>query len=202
MDRLKFDEIPLKAHEFLKEIPLHSLDLIELKGGRKMMKMDEIYRLSKLNQFDDFKAGFITDNLFKLRTLIGKIVGWDDVSELKEKISWISKITEEEREKSLIPTGRTESISTILYCFKNEILFEIVNRTVHCFWVLASVEKSGGYNLYVAVYVRKINWRTPLYMTLISPLLKWIIYPAMKKSVRQNWSKAFAVKKFARKARV
>lgn len=31
-------------------------------------------------------------------------------------------------------------------------------------------------------------------MTSISPMLKWLIYPAMKKSVERNWKKAFAVK--------
>lgn len=191
---LKFYEIPLKAHEFLKDIPLHSLDFIELKGGDRGMLMDEIYDVSRLNKFEDFKAGFITDTLFKFRTFLGKILGWDEVAELKEKTSWISKITAEEREKSMITTGTTESISTILYCFKNEILFEIVNRTVHCFWVMASVEKNEGYDLYIAVYVRKINWRTPIYMALISPVLKWIIYPAVGKGIKQNWEKNFPPK--------
>jgi hypothetical protein len=197
-----FKRIPLKAHEFLKKIPLHSLDFVELKGGRKRMLMDEIYHISKLNQFEDFKAGFVTDTLFRFRTFLGKILGWDEVAELKEKTSWITKITAEEQAKSLIPTGTTESISTILYCFKNEILFEIVNRTVHCFWVMATVEKSDGYELYLAVYVRKLNWRTPIYMTLISPLLKWIIYPAMKKSIVENWGKAFATKELTTKVTV
>lgn len=187
----KFNKIPLKAHSFLDCIPMHSLDFVELKGGKSGMKMDEIYHITKLNQYEDFKAGFVTDTLFKLRTFLGKIFGWDKVPDLKEKNSWITRLTEEERKKSLIPSGKTESISTIFYCFKNEILFEIINRTVHCFWVLASVEKNDGYDLYVAIYVKKLNWRTPIYMTLISPMLKWVIYPAMRKSIQENWKKAF-----------
>jgi Protein of unknown function (DUF2867) len=188
----KFNDIPLKAHDFLNCVPMHSLDFIELKGGRRGMKMDEIYRITRLNQTEEFKPKSITGVLFWLRGLIGKIMGWDDVPELVNKTSWISQLTEEEREKSLIPTGKTESISTIFYCFKNEILFEIINRTVHCFWILASVEKSDGYDLYVAIYVKKLNWRTPIYMTLISPMLKWVIYPAMKRSIQENWNKEFS----------
>lgn len=188
---LKFYEIPLKAHQFLEGVPMHSLDFIELKGGRAGLKMDEIYHITRLNQAEDFKPGLITGTLFWLRGLIGKVMGWDNVPELVDKTSWINRLTEEEREKSLIPSGKVESISTIFYCFKNEILFEIINRTVHCFWVLAAEEKFDGYRLYVAIYVKKLNWRTPIYMTLISPMLKWVIYPAMKKSIQENWNKEF-----------
>lgn len=192
---IKFYEIPLKAHEFLNEVPLHSLDFIELKGGRKGMLMDEIYRLTTLNQAENMKFGFFTKTLFWLRGLIGKLLGWDDVPEMVKKNSWITKLSEKEREKSLIPSGKVESINTILYCYDHEILFEIINRTVHCFWVIASIETEKGYDLYVAVYVKKINWRTPIYMALISPVLKWIIYPAVGKGIKENWEKTFTQNK-------
>jgi len=191
MKTTDFYQIPLKAHRFLAGIPLHSLDFMELKGGRPGMKMDEIYRVTTLNQAEEMKFGFVTMTLFWLRGLIGRILHWDDVPELVRKNSWISRLTKEESEKSLIPPGTVESINTILYCYQNEILFEIINRTVHCFWVLAAVEKDDGYDLYIAVYVKKINWRTPIYMALVSPLLKWIIYPAAQKGIRQNWEQIF-----------
>ena len=186
-----FCRIPIKAHQFLADIPMHSFDFIELKGGREGMQMDEIYRITGLNQAEEYELNFVTKSLFWLRGQIGKILGWDDVPEMINKHSWLKHLTAEEREKSLIPSGKVESINTILYCYKNEILFEIINRTVHCFWVLASEEKNDGYDLYVAIYVKKINWRTPIYMTLVSPMLKWIIYPSIKKSIQRNWEKTF-----------
>lgn len=192
---IKFYEIPLKAHQFLEGVPMHSLDFIELKGGNKGMLMDEIYSITGLNQAEDFKFGFITKTLFDIRGWIGKMLGWDDVPELVNKNSWIKRLTKQEKEKSMIPSGIVEGINTILYCYKNEILFEIINRTVHCFWVLASVEKADGYDLYVAIYVKKLNWRTPIYMTLVSPVLKWIIYPAVKKTIKRNWEERFSTPK-------
>ena len=186
-----FGKLSIKAHQFLTGIPLHSFDFIELKGGRKGMKMDEIYRMTRLNQAEEYKFGVLTQSLFWLRGQIGKILKWDDVPELINANSWLKNLTSEEREKSIIPSGKMEGINTILYCYKNEIMFEIINRTVHCFWVLASVEKADGYDLYVAIYVKKLNWRTPIYMTLVSPMLKWVIYPAIKKSIKQNWEETF-----------
>ncbi len=187
-----FNHLPLKAHQFLSEIPMHSFDVIALAGGSAGMKMDEIYRITGLNQAQDFKFGFITKTLFDMRGLIGKILGWDNVPELVNKHSWITRLTAAEREKSIIPSGTVESINTILYCSENEILFEIINRTVHCFWVLASEQRTDGYVLYVAIYVKKLNWRTPIYMALVSPVLNWIIYPAVKKSIKRNWEERFA----------
>jgi hypothetical protein len=193
MEGEKFRQMPLTAHRFLSGIPIHSLDFIELKGGPKGMKMDEIYRITGLNQNDDIKFGFITKTLFDIRGFIGKLLGWDNVPALIKKYSWITRLTAAEREKSLIPPGKAESISRLLYCYENEILFEIINRTVHCFWVLAAVEKTDGYDLYVAIYVKKLNWRTPIYMTLISPMVKWIVYPAMKKNIEHNWEERFSI---------
>ncbi len=194
MDANKFNRLPIKAHKFLAGIPIHSLDFIDLKGGNKGMKMNEIYQITGLNQAEDYKFGFITNTLFWLRGFIGKILGWDDVPELVNTNSWLSRLTDEERNKSIIPSGKIESINTILYCYENEILFEIINRTVHCFWALASEERADGYNLYVAIYVKKLNWRTPIYMTLVSPVLTWIIYPAMKKTIQRNWDERFSSK--------
>ena len=35
--------------------------------------------------------------------------------------------------------------------------------------------------------------RQPVYMVLVSPLLKWVIYPSMMKGIRRRWEKAFPV---------
>ena len=43
----------------------------------------------------------------------------------------------------------------------------------------------------MAVYVKKLNWFTPIYMTLVSPMLKWIIYPSMEKGIKRRWERAF-----------
>jgi hypothetical protein len=191
INKKKFDLLPLKGHSFLTGIPLHSLDYAELKGGRERMTIADIYAVVGLSEVGEVELGFFTKILFWLRGRIGKILRWDDVPKLVEDVSYLPRLTDEEREKSLISPGEVKGIARILYCFEDEMLLEIINKTVHCFWLLASERSAQGYALYNAVYVKKLNWRTPIYMTLVSPVLKWIIYPAIGRSIRQNWERAF-----------
>lgn len=187
----KFNRLPLKAHEFLCEIPLHSLDFIELKGGREQMTIAEIYNAAGLDEIGEVELSPITKALFDVRGAIGKVMRWDDVPELVEEISYLPRLSEAERAVSLVPPGEVRGISRVLYCFENEMMLEIINKTVHCFWVLASEKTPGGYAVYNAVYVKKLNWRTPIYMTLVSPVLKTVIYPAIGKSIRLHWEREF-----------
>ncbi|MEW6125723.1 MAG: DUF2867 domain-containing protein [Acidobacteriota bacterium] len=185
----KFNRLPLKAHHFLAGIPMHSLDYLQLKGGREKLTIAEIYNATGLSDMSNVELGFGTKALFGLRTLIGKVMHWDEVPELVETNSYLSRLGEAERAKSLIPPGEIRGISRVLYCYENEMLLEIINQTVHCFWLLASEPTADGYGLYNAVYVKHLNWRTPIYMTLISPILKEVIYPAIDKSMQQNWER-------------
>ena len=186
----EFAEIPLLAHRLLKGVPIHSLDLIELKGGRPGMTMLEVKEAAGFNT-GKIEAGPITTALFWLRGFIGRIFRWDNDEELANSVSYIDRLTAEERERSKVRPGTPEGISRVLYCSDNEFLAEIVNRTVHCFWLLAIREAADGYKLYSAVYVKTLNWFTPVYMTLVGPMLKWIIYPALYKSVRDHWQQTW-----------
>lgn len=184
----EFDKLPLNAHEFLEGIPMHSLYRLDLPGGRIGMNLLEIKELIGFNT-EKLEPGGITKALFYLRGLIGRILGWDEADELTESVSFLKNLTPEEHERSLILPGTKEGISRVLYCFNNEFLAEIVNRTVHCFWVMATQPAADGYFLYIAVFVTKLNWFTPIYMALVTPMLNWIIYPALNKSIIRNWKK-------------
>jgi hypothetical protein len=123
--------------------------------------------------------------------LIGSILGWDEAPDLVAAVSYVDKLSPEDCARSLVTPGQPAGLSRILYQFEDEMLGEIINQTVHCFWLMASERITNGYILWFAVYVRKLNWFTPVYMALISPMLKWIIYPAMVNGVRRRWEQAF-----------
>jgi uncharacterized protein DUF2867 len=182
---------PLRVHSFLAGVPLRTLERVELPGGREGMTIEEISGVVGFGGEVEMDVGPVTQALFWLRTLIGRILHWDEANELVESVSFISRLNEVDRARSLIVSGKPAGISRILYQFENETLGEIINRTVHCFWLMATERTANGYALWFAVYVKRLNWFTPIYMALISPLLKWIIYPAMLRGVRRRWEKAF-----------
>lgn len=195
MKREEFEKMPFFTHVFLAGIPLHTLDLVELKGGRQNMKMDEIYEITGFKKVEEINVGTISKILFWLRQQIGHLLRWDNDDDLFASNSYISHLSEEEKANSLIESGKTEGDTRILYCYENEFLGEIINKTVHCFWFLGTEKTARGYNLISAVYVKKLNWRTPIYMALVTPVLKWIIYPSIMKDVKRRWAKAFSNQK-------
>jgi hypothetical protein len=191
MDIDVYRQNPLRVHSFLSGVPLRTLERVELPGGREGMTIEEISGVVGFGGEVEMEVGPVTQALFWLRTLIGRILHWDEANELVESVSFISRLNEVDRARSLIVPGKPAGISRILYQFENETLGEIINRTVHCFWLMATEPTASGYALWFAVYVKKLNWFTPVYMALISPLLKWIIYPAMLRGVRRRWEKTF-----------
>jgi hypothetical protein len=189
--RAEFERMPLRVHSFLAGVPQRTLYRLDLPGGREGMKLRDIDEVVGFSGEDEFETGVVTRTLFGLRGLIGAIFGWDDVPALDESVTYRARLSEEDRRRSLVEPGTVMGISRVLYYFDNELLAEIVNRTVHCFWMMASERSATGYTLYLAIFVRKINWFTPIYMALITPLLKWIIYPSMMKGIKRRWERAF-----------
>jgi len=191
MDTDVYRQKPLRVHSFLAGVPLRTLEGVELPGGREGMTIEEISGVVGFGGEVEMEVGPVTQALFRLRTLIGHVLRWDEAKELVESVSFISRLNEEDRARSLVVPGKPAGISRILYRFDNETLGEIINRTVHCFWLMATERTASGYALWFAVYVKKLNWFTPIYMALITPMLKWIIYPAMLKGVKRRWEQAF-----------
>ena len=65
----------------------------------------------------------------------------------------------------------------------------MINQTAHAGALSALVETPTSYRFYFAVYVRNVGRLTPLYMALIDPFRKLIVYPSLLRSVRTNWSR-------------
>src|SRR5262249_62291330 len=96
-----------------------------------------------------------------------------------------------DRLKTLVPTGTPEGLFRVVYRFENEQLLELINRTAHAAALSALVETANAYRFYFGVHVRNVSRFTPVYMALIDPFRKLIVYPSLLRGVRASWNEAF-----------
>jgi hypothetical protein len=125
--------------------------------------------------------------LFRLRFFLGRIFRLEVEPKDALAASFGSRLTPEDRARSFVMSGTREGLFRVVYRFENEQLLEIQNRTVHAAALSALDEKADSYRFYFAAYVRQRTWITPFYMGLIDPFRRWIVYPAMLKTIRATW---------------
>lgn len=184
----EFEQLPLRVHTFLAGVPLHDVWAVDLPHPRAGITLDEFLRAtSKCRSV----LSPSTRMLLKVRFMIGRIFGWDREPSPMAWQSFAAQLTAADCAESLAPVGAPEGFFRVVYRFPNEQLLEIVNRTAHAAALSALVERENTYRFYFGVYVCNVGRFTPLYMTLIDPFRKWIVYPSLLRSVRAGWDEAF-----------
>ena len=128
-----------------------------------------------------------------MRRGLGRVFGWDaNRGDLAER-SYVARLTDADRTRSLDEPGSPNGPLRVVYRFEREAVGEVINATVHAFVVFAMEPVPNGYRLFWAVYVKNVNWFTPLYMALINPLRRFLVYPSLIKQVERAWSTSYTV---------
>lgn len=188
MSKEEFERLPLRVHEFLAGVPLHDVWAVDLPRTRSGITLDEFLRAGNVRRFQISPAAKV---LLNIRLFAGRLLGWDREPDARAWESFATKLTAADRLKSLAPPGTRSGMFRVVYRFENEELLEIINRTAHGAALSALVEAENFYRFYFAVYVRNVSRLTPVYMWLIDPFRKLVVYPSLLRSVRANWSQAF-----------
>jgi hypothetical protein len=181
----EFYALPLRVHAFLADVPLHDVWAVDLPTHRDGVTLSGFLRLASQGGINRFPTA--ARALFRLRFFLGRIFHLEAEPRDALAASFGSRLTPEDRARSLVAPGTPEGLFRVVYRLENEQLLEVQNRTVHAAALSALVERADGYRFYFAVYVRRRKWITPLYMGLIDPFRRWIIYPAMLKTIRATW---------------
>jgi hypothetical protein len=189
----EFYALPLRVHSFLADVPLHDVWAVDLPAHRIGVTLSEFLRRANQNGCDTADAEInrfppVARALFRLRFFLGRIFRLEAEPKDALAASFGSRLTPEDRARSFVVSGTPEGLFRVVYRFENEQLLEIQNRTVHAAALSALAERADSYRFYFAVYVRQRTWITPLYMGLIDPFRKWIIYPALLKKIRATWN--------------
>jgi hypothetical protein len=127
--------------------------------------------------------------LLNIRFFVGRFLGWDN--EPATIVTFATRLTDADRSRSLIAPVTRDGYFRVVYRFENEQLLELINQTAHAAALSALVDTTTAYRFYFGVYVRSVSRLTPLYMTLIDPFRKLIVYPSLLRSVRARWDQSF-----------
>jgi hypothetical protein len=165
---------------------------VDLPSVQEAVTLQEFRRRVKRKSFGE-RLSLPSRALIRLRFLAGRIFGWD--RELNETLQalFAERLTAKDRARSTVLAGTREGIFRVVYSFENEMLLELINRTVHGAALSALTETSQGYRFYFAIYVRKRGWITPVYMAVIDPFRRWVIYPAFLRQIKSDWTEAFGI---------
>jgi hypothetical protein len=173
----------------LADVPLHDVWAVDLPRVREAVTLDEFYRRLSQHRLTG-RLPLPARALFGLRFFLGRIFRLEDQPKGAGAASFARGLTAEDRARSSRAPGTPDGLFHVVYRFENELLLEVHNRTVHGALLMALAETAVGYRFYLAVYVGKAGWMTPVYMALIDPFRRWIIYPAMLKNIRAIWAKS------------
>jgi hypothetical protein len=201
----EFERLPLRVHDFLAGVPLHDVWAIDLPGARAGITLDEFLRTASARsrvscdccKNDRGGKGSllirspVVRTLLNIRFFAGRLLGWDREPASTAWESFTTHLTNDDRSRSLALASTPEGLFRVVYRFENEQLLELINRTAHAAALSALVETANGYRFYFGVYVQNVGRLTPIYMALVDPFRKLIVYPSLLRSVRANWNQAF-----------
>ena len=186
----EFQKLNLRCHTFLSDALLHDVWAIPLDDGGQGRSV----RDARAILFGDRRppAHMAVRALFTLRSALGRVFGWDDKRHDPPAVSYIHRLAEVDRSQSQVSPGTREGPFRVLYVLGDEALSELRNATVHAFLVLALTPRPGGYTLYLAIYVKPVSRFTWLYLAMIDPFRRLIVYPALGRQAQQGWLRANA----------
>jgi uncharacterized protein DUF2867 len=184
----EFERLPLRVHAFLAGVPLHDVWAVDMPGTRSGITLDEFLRAASMRLFT---LSPVVRALVNIRLFVGRLLGWDREPAATAWETFTTRLTNADCSKSLAPAGTREGLFRVVYRFENEQLLELINRTAHAAALSALVETAYDYRFYFGVYVRSVGRFTPVYMALIDPFRKLVVYPSLLRSVRATWNQTF-----------
>jgi len=185
-----FQKLNLRCHAFLSDAPLHDVWAIPLNGGGPGRTVQD----ARTALFGDRRphTNLAVRGLFALRFALGRAFGWDAERHDPPGVSYVDRLSEADRAQSQVPPGTRDGPFRVLYVVGNEAVFELRNATVHAFLALVLMPSAGGYTLYLAIYVKPVSRFTALYMAVIDPFRRLIVYPDLGRQAQRRWSRTYA----------
>jgi hypothetical protein len=182
----EFLALDLRAHALLADAPLQDVWVFNLRGGGEGRRVQDVR--AALNEDVAPEGIAVVQGLYRLRRFLGDLFGWDAGACERTDSSYIHRLSETDRARSLVVPGTCRGAFRTVYDFGDEAVTEATNNLVHSFSATALVPTPDGYRFYMAIYAKEIGWVTPVYMTLINPLRRLFLYPDLVSRTEQGWA--------------
>lgn len=189
MPREEFRSLGLEVHGILRDVPLHDVSAIDLPGGGAGRTISDVRSLIAGQNLRAVNPAVRA--LVALRGRLGRLFGWDsEIHKIHKHLetSYIHRLSHDVRRRSALASGSQDGRLHLLYVLEREQLGEFRNATVHALFAVALTETLVGYRLYLGVYVQPVSRFTPLYMALIDPFRRFVVYPAVLRRIRKAWA--------------
>jgi hypothetical protein len=181
----EFEQLPLRVHNFLAGVPLHDAWVVDLPRIRSGITLDEFLRSASARRRTVSPP---VRALLGIRLFLGRVFGWDREPAAFASETFAMRLTASDLSMSLVPARTHDGMFRVVYQFENEQLLELANHTVHGAMLRALFETSTAYHFYLGVYVRKVSRFTSIYLALIDPFRKLVVYPSLLRSVCAAWA--------------
>jgi hypothetical protein len=176
--------LPLEAFGLVNGFELHDVWLVELDGAMSCTVQD----LRSLITRDRLRSlSPAVRALFLVRSVVGRILRLDSPSNDQPARGIVETIPTRLVRASLVPTGTPEGPFTTLYVLPAEAAYEALNATVHAILVVALTTSDAGHRFFWATYLRPVGAITSIYMGLIDPFRRTVVYPGLESWLKRAW---------------
>lgn len=182
----EFQSRNFRVHSLLADVPLHDVWVFHLRGGRDGLTLQDAQEVFAGQSPLDANTAVAT--LVAVRMFVGDLLGWDEEKYFDRSASYVKRLTEADRLRTLEQPGVGDGLFKTVYAFENEALAEMMNRTAHAFFCMAIEPAEGGYTMYWAIYVRETSALTSRYMAFIDLFRRTLVYPAIVRGVERVWA--------------
>ena len=179
----------LLVHELLTDVPLHDVWTVDLPGGAPGATLRDVPGF--VPDLDASDVGWAAAQLFRLRAWLGRTLGWDLRGSEPDAHSYIHRLREADRARSLSPPGSAgPGPFRVVFELPGEALLEVRNATVHAFLSTSLEPTAEGNRVWLAIYVQPVSGWTRWYMALIDPFRRLVVYPALLRRMQREWNAA------------
>lgn len=184
VDPTEYESLPLQVFQLVQGFSLHDVWLVELADAPDCTLQD----LRGLMTPESFRSlNPVVRSLFFLRSVFGRVFRLDSMPSDESAPDLIERVPAPLADASLVPPGSPEGPFRVLYLLPTEAAYQAVNATVHAILSVALVRSESGYRFFWATYVKPVGRITSVYMRIIDPFRRIVVYPGLESWLKRVW---------------